>query len=1250
MRVSLLWVALVLGFPTVRGVSVDDFPVSELMRERSVVLDGSPSAVAERVPADDAAVPGGRTGRKAKQAMLFAIQPDVREGRKGEAVIMLRIPEKRKITFSLRYRDGLAGDKEVSIPAGETRATIRFTAVDDSLVNLIRESRIKFFLNQTGIAEVKTRIHDDEKPPRITIDCPMDLTEARPLAKGRILLDRPADVDFKARLRFSPGDWIQDGWILVKAGRTSVPFVPKTRLDWNLTGDIDLTLTVSGTGRSSALAPVRKAVRFIDRAKFELAVKIDKNVVEGQTCTGRVRIQGKLDYPLTVNLRSDHPDLLEIPQSVTIPAGDTGRYFHPKARGASVPAVDRSVTVTASALGFADGVASVVHRETREIGHVRSMNLPAQDLVWDPQRKRIYASVLSYPFVDTGGWPAATASVLAIDPETEEVTRAVGVFSPGQLVLSKDGESLYVASGGLSVNRISLEDFTIRESYTAGHSQDGSARYIRDFVPLERQPGRVVMALIWETESKTYVGFEVRDKIGAVSPALTFSGANPLSCLIEPTSDPDVVCGFTRDALRKMRIGEDGSLVAIQSMATSYDYWIGFPDGAGQFRIRFDGRDAFRFGSGLVIRESDLQLIGRYDRRLCDTVCPDTEGNRDYFLNGDGTMPSIVAYDRTSYEGLCGTSFTQDELAYGTPLKTTLIRWGGDGLAFSTKYHLILVNNQRLVATDPAADLGVEMTSDRQSVTAGGSVTFSAKVTNHGSNNVTGGLLKIRFFSGCAIISAKSSSGTPSIEGGMVSASIPDLAAGATWTVDVTVQALSEGLIHGVAAVTSDAVDPDHSNNSARVQLAVLFDPAEKTRALDLGAIDMASDPDGARVWLSVPSDYRRQFLSTVAAVDPKTGKLLRFFPLPWNPAPGTLAVSGNGRYLFVGSNPGNEICRFDLSAESQAPHRFKAVRMTSLLALHPVDESGSVLLVSGAAANGNYTNFTTAVFDGEVMRPGVINQWLTYTPVVARVIDNRVYLLDNFIDAYAIDATGLVTLYRTSASVAGRGFAVNGKVAVSSWGDVYDLATGVRLRNMGGSHEGFPLFDGKTGRFLIADARGVSSWEPETWSLVGTHPANTGWVVRAIRWGDDGMAILADGKCHFLNWPEGLGTTSGAVRSLSSAVSSPVDTDGDGIPDVMEDLFGYSPSHPDPNPLRVAFGVKDGHGVIRMELIRRAGISPQAYGYEVSRDLVRWTRLADAEETQISRFTINGMEMEKVEVEVPSGGVSSGFFRLAVP
>src|SRR5437870_894398 len=100
---------------------------------------------------------------------------------------------------------------------------------------------------------------------------------------------------------------------------------------------------------------------------------------------------------------------------------------------------------------------------------IRSIALPANDLVWDPRTQRIYASVPA-----TAG-PGLGNTITAIDPYTLITGPSVFVGSePNRLALSGDGHFLYVGlDGSAAVRRFNLQTQAAEIQFSLGASPLG---------------------------------------------------------------------------------------------------------------------------------------------------------------------------------------------------------------------------------------------------------------------------------------------------------------------------------------------------------------------------------------------------------------------------------------------------------------------------------------------------------------------------------------------------------------------------------------------------------------------------------------------------------------------------------------------------------------------------------------------------------------------------------------------------------
>jgi hypothetical protein len=94
------------------------------------------------------------------------------------------------------------------------------------------------------------------------------------------------------------------------------------------------------------------------------------------------------------------------------------------------------------------------------------------------------------------------------------------------------------------------------------------------------------------------------------------------------------------------------------------------------------------------------------------------------------------------------------------------------------------------------------------------------------------------------------------------------------------------------------------------VSLTVACGSSPRVTRLDLMASDIAYNPHTQTLYASVPSSVG-VFGNTVTAIDPFTGEIVQSIQV--GPGPGKLAISDNGRYLYVALNSGPKVVQWDL-------------------------------------------------------------------------------------------------------------------------------------------------------------------------------------------------------------------------------------------------------------------------------------------------------------------------------------------------
>ncbi len=128
---------------------------------------------------------------------------------------------------------------------------------------------------------------------------------------------------------------------------------------------------------------------------------------------------------------------------------------------------------------------SLVAALSAEAAEVRTIaNFRTRDLVYDPDRQRIWASVV---FGSNSSGPIVNC-VAPIDPVTGDVGPAIPLGGePGKLALSDDGRYLYVSvSFDTLIHRVDLETGAVGAPFVLGVDQFGNALAVDD---MDVQPG-----------------------------------------------------------------------------------------------------------------------------------------------------------------------------------------------------------------------------------------------------------------------------------------------------------------------------------------------------------------------------------------------------------------------------------------------------------------------------------------------------------------------------------------------------------------------------------------------------------------------------------------------------------------------------------------------------------------------------------------------------------------------------------------
>ena len=305
-----------------------------------------------------------------------------------------------------------------------------------------------------------------------------------------------------------------------------------------------------------------------------------------------------------------------------------------------------------------------------------ALPLAGQDIVYDPRRDVLYASVGSQVFPDVG-------RLVVIDPRSGGVVSSTVVGpGPGPLALSDDGQFLYVVVNGASlVKRFDLVSGAPAVDIPLGSEAPDRPYGADDIVVLEGAPRSFAVA-------RKHVGLFV----GSVDVAV-FDGEvqRPLTSAvgcdrIERSGDPALLYGY-----QSHNSGGGFHWLAIR------------PDGVVQSRVAYDllpryASDIIWYGGrlyatdGTVVDPEARTVIARLSGVEPRTAVPDSLSGRLFFLSlfANTDWGSLTAFDLRTLDVIDGVTVvpaSSYEYAYPRALR----RWGDDGLAYVTGRDVVLL-------------------------------------------------------------------------------------------------------------------------------------------------------------------------------------------------------------------------------------------------------------------------------------------------------------------------------------------------------------------------------------------------------------------------------------------------------------------------------------------------------------------------------------------------------------------------------
>lgn len=885
---------------------------------------------------------------------------------------------------------------------------------------------------------------------------------------------------------------------------------------------------------------------------------------------------------------------------------------------------------------------------------MRVIPLMAADIVWDASRRRIYASVPAA----AGGTHAN--QVVAIDPTSLEISGSVTVGQdPRKLALTSGAEALYVAlDANGTVAKIDPTSMSVTYTFVVGSDPDWGTLYAEDMCAVAGQPDLVVVSRHSKKASGiiTVVAYDN----GVMRPNKVY-----VTNRIEASADPAIFFGYQNWSsgftFRQLRLDANG-----MTLLSETGYLI---DGF-YTDIRSDGNTVFS-NTGVEVDGATLQRLGTFPVVNPNAVCPDLVSDRVYFadVQSSSFQGGISAFEPTTFA-------LARRLTIPMPIwPGSYIRWGANGLAMgrADSDSITLINSNRLVPNYPPADLAVTIQATPDPTFVDTQFNYTVQVSNQGSNVAHDTFVTATLSDSQTLQGVNASTGSSIASGSTITLPVGDLGVGASVTLTITASPESAGRLYCKTVASSSSIDPDFTNNVAIKFVSAGFQAGPDTvNMLRLGANNLIYDTTRNLLWVTVrtasapyPPPLNIFPDNSLVAINPIDGLTSDPILLNESTVERSIAISPNGRYLYIGLYNSAEVCRVDLSSTPPTTTRIPLGKNPSgermcAQDFEVLDGDGTSFLMTGTF------DHAAVVFDGSVPRPNRTAKYSvsrierTATPnlFVGYNNDAQWPAITGDLTKLSVTASGVSIIQSDSNIIRSYYAELRGKgdLLLSSSGALVDSGAFALKANLGLS--GTPCLDVENGRAYLLNGAVLYGFDTLTGGQTGTFALPVSGSPCA-RWGLDGFAVAGyDGRVYIARWSATIPFDKDQNGDLISDqwaatyfgtlnVDSSADPDGDGIPNALEYLFGTSPIQSNANPMQVSTTTDNGETIIHIIFPRRVGLAPEAYGFETSAGLQQWDAAQGVTETVLSTQTVDGVQVDTVDAAIPSPAPDHGFARL---
>lgn len=786
----------------------------------------------------------------------------------------------------------------------------------------------------------------------------------------------------------------------------------------------------------------------------------------------------------------------------TINAGQTG----------AVTATATAATATADPL-----IGNNTALFTFQVGDVAGpdsvtlLNLAANDLVWSPALGRLLVTASN----SLANWSGA---LLSVDPVARSVRFETTLGGDaGRLAISDDDTILY-AGVDYGLNALTLPGLAITNRFIINFTYPNSVAYDLEVVPGVNLS--IVTGSRGLNDNLSWLG--VYDNGTQCSNPASFYTAG---FSLEFGNDPALLYyqDFSSAGFKRYSVGPPG-LTLLDTDTTLLP---------ASKPIELKWADGLLYTSVGIVIDPVTRLRLRSIPGLTNNapLCYDAMAKRVFYLMPSGTNAILHAVDAMTTVPLGTRTIPALGSAQGR-----LVRWGADGLACRTSGGQVALLRSALVPVDPSADLGVTLEASGAIAFVGSNFVYSVSVTNHGPNIATNAQIALYVPGNVTVIAAVATQGATTIGSQQALGNLGTLPVGAAARMDVTVMATQPGSLVAVASATSNALEPDRSNNSRSLtNSAVLFVARDTVVTLNQSAADLVFSQSSGRLYASGKA-------SSIAVINPGFSQVETNWPVPSQP--GRLALSDDGQALYVALNSNFELARLR-TADGAVVTNFSlgtnaSGAAFSLVDLEVVPGSADSVVVSEYADGRRYLT----VLDNGVARP--VTPQVPYGSFLEFGADPSVVYLSGLMPM-GLSSNGVTILGNSTVFSAISNFKYDHGLFYTDAGGQVDAAQRIFTTRFTGLGTG-TLVVPETARrrvyFLtkIGTVWQLRAYDPVTTDLVGSLAITNvlGTPSALTRWSDDGLAFCTSSNQVFLLRPALVPGGPGADLQITQSPTPP--------------------------------------------------------------------------------------------------------------